>query len=124
MTAGRMTNAEFKAQREALGLTSRDVAELFGVRQATVTSWEAGIRPIPDRRAVELRDLSAKFYRQAEDLAQGEGDVIKVPRNDGERADGSMPARWQRQAALVAARESGKRIEYTTARPRGRGRKK
>ena len=124
MTVGEMTNAEFKAQREALGLTSRDVAELFGVRQATVTSWEAGIRPIPNRRAVELRGLSAKFYRQADVLAHGDGDVIHVPRNDGEKTDGSMPARWQRQAALVAARESGKRIEYTTAHPRGRRKKK
>ena len=107
-----MTNAEFKSLREALGLTSRDLAGLIGVRQATVTGWEAGIRPIPDRRAEQLRSLADDFDKQVNYLTAEAGYTIRVPRNDDERKDTTMPARWQRRVALTVARKTGKRIEY------------
>lgn len=108
----RMTNAEFKTRREALGLTSRDLADLIGVQQATVTGWEAGIRPIPDRRAEQLQDLSSQFRQQVDELAGQDGEIIWVPRNDSERTDLSWPARWQRLVGLQAAQRAGKQIRY------------
>lgn len=108
-----MTCAEFKATRERLGLTSHNLANILDVNQSTITTWEAGISPIPDHRARQLSLLAQRFDDQVETRRDEPGDVLFVPRNDSERKDTSTPARWQRQVALAAARESGKRIMYS-----------
>jgi len=60
----------FRAEREALGLTQPQVAELFGVSQSAVSLWERGRRKgSPEqqaslvarlRRAVEAAQLEAE----------------------------------------------------------------
>lgn len=42
-----MRAAQFRAMREALGLSQRDVADEAGVDRRSVKSWEAGVYPIP-----------------------------------------------------------------------------
>jgi transcriptional regulator with XRE-family HTH domain len=42
-----MRAAQFRAMREALGLSQRDVADEVGVDRRSVKSWEAGVYPIP-----------------------------------------------------------------------------
>lgn len=50
---------EFKRIRLSMGLNQQELADLLGVRQATVSRWEAGI-PVPDKRTmIALRTLQA-----------------------------------------------------------------
>ena len=113
-----MSPARFKATRESIGLTSKELAQLFGIRQSSVTRMEAGIRPIPERRSKQLDHLVDQFDADIERLRTSEDKVLIVPRNDAERTDMSRPARWQRLAALEAARQTGKQIRYNA--PEGR----
>lgn len=43
-----------KHYREAKYLMQKEVAERVGVHKATVSLWEAGVRPVSDRHKVAL----------------------------------------------------------------------
>lgn len=45
---------ELRARREALGLNQTDLAELLGVKQSTVSTWESGRRSVPAGVSGEL----------------------------------------------------------------------
>lgn len=107
-----MTPAEFKATRESLGLTSDDLARLLDVSTPTITRMEAGVMNVPDRRAEQLRQIADRFDSDVERLSRSSDKTLTVPRNDSERTDTTTPARWQRQAALRAARRTGKHLTY------------
>ena len=51
-----MTPTEIKAWREERGLSQREMADVLGVRQATVSRWESGERVPPPylRLALEM----------------------------------------------------------------------
>lgn len=50
-----MDPIEIKARREALGLNQEDMAAILGVKQITVSQWEAGLRSPRDPADVALR---------------------------------------------------------------------
>ena len=55
-----MTPTEIKAWREERGLSQREMADVLGVRQATVSRWESGERTPPPylRLALEMLDTT------------------------------------------------------------------
>lgn len=56
------SRADFKAQRDALGLSLHDVAELMGVQERSVRRWEAeGGNRIPDAAWELLDGLAERF---------------------------------------------------------------
>ena len=42
-----MTPADLKQRRQDLGLSQTALAQILGVRQATVSDWERGVKPYP-----------------------------------------------------------------------------
>jgi len=64
-----MTPIELRARREALGLSQGLLADWLGVRQATVSRWEAGKQPIPGDHPGEP-GVEAKLAR-LEDAVEG-----------------------------------------------------
>lgn len=68
-----MTKADFRAMREALGLTQLDVADACGVRALTVKRWERPGFPEPPEDAVEwlegMADLHDEMVGQMVGLA-------------------------------------------------------
>lgn len=106
-----MSSAEFKATRESIGLTSKQLAHVFHVRPSNISRMEAGIIPIPNARAQQLKQLVDKFEHTVIHYEQSTGSVLTVPSKDRNPED--IPsARWKRLAALQAARLTGKRISY------------
>ena len=55
-----MTPEEFKARRQRLGYTQRELAEILGVSERAVTYKEAGDRAITRRDVVMLERLKRK----------------------------------------------------------------
>jgi transcriptional regulator with XRE-family HTH domain len=66
-------NEEFKAAREAAGLTQDQAAQLLGVTGKTVSRWETGA-PIKPRDLAGAKSIFAEIVRQREFLDK------KVPR--------------------------------------------
>ena len=52
-----MNPIEFKARREALGLSQSELARLLDVKQVTISAWENGTRSIPVGAEVQLEDI-------------------------------------------------------------------
>jgi transcriptional regulator with XRE-family HTH domain len=48
---------ELRSRRLALGLAQGELSEVLGNAQVTVSRWECGTRPIPERLDAELRTL-------------------------------------------------------------------
>lgn len=106
-----MTPAEFKATREALGLTSQWLADRWGVALYSVQRWERS-RTLPEELAIDVEGLVSRMRDDIDRAAFGGGDrVIEVPRTDAESPD-EMPAAYHRAVALAAARRTGARIVY------------
>lgn len=56
------SRADFKAQRDKLGLSLHDVAELMGVQERSVRRWEAeGGSRIPEAAWKLLNDLEGRY---------------------------------------------------------------
>ena len=53
-----MTPADFKAKRESMKLTQKDLSRITGKAIITVASWEAARRPVPQWAVVLLDFLS------------------------------------------------------------------
>lgn len=56
----RITPAELKARREALGYTTDDIAKAAGVNNRSPRAWESGREPVPVRIRALLDDLEAE----------------------------------------------------------------
>lgn len=62
-----MTKADFRAMREALGLTQLDVADACGVRALTVKRWERpGFPEPPDDAWAYLNSMRDRMVEMAE----------------------------------------------------------
>lgn len=99
------------------------LASVLGVRQAMVSAWEAGARPIPDGIDVELAELEQTVLdltdRMIELVGEHAAEVLIVHASDESlwsahpEMDGT-PAVVQRVAAaraLVELRAEGRRVE-------------
>lgn len=106
-----MTPAEFKATREALGLSSQWLADRWGVALYSVQRWERS-RALPEELAIDIEGLVTRMRDEVDRAAFGGGDlVIEVPRTDAESPD-EMPAAYHRAVAFAVARVTGARIVY------------
>lgn len=76
-----MTPAEFRVVRERLGLTTKWLAEFFGVQHRNVQVWDRGDRPqgVPTARATTLRELERAARQQVDEL----GAQLRRRRRDG-----------------------------------------
>ena len=67
-----MTGEDLKRRRQRLALTQEDLANLLGVADETIDSWEAGSLEIP--RSVRLRVLLENLQQKnSEKLRIGNG---------------------------------------------------
>lgn len=112
----RMTGAEVTAAREALGLTTAELAALAGVHPQTPHRWEASREPAPVRIGGLLADLTREHDDLVDLLVERTDDIradcaaVIVPRTQEEyealHPDASRPLRWLRLAARRAARRA------------------
>ena len=64
-----MTKADFKALRDAIGLSQQDVADACGVRLTTVKRWERPGFPEPPEDAWRhLNDMAMRHDRMVDDM--------------------------------------------------------
>lgn len=106
-----MTPAEFKATREALGLSSQWLADRWGVALYSVQRWERS-RTLPEDLSRDIDGLIRRMEVDVDRAAFGGGDrIIEVPRTDADSPD-EMPASYHRAVALAASRLTGARIVY------------
>lgn len=112
----RMTGAEVTAAREALGLTTTELAAIAGVHPQTPHRWEAGREPAPVRIGELLADL-AREHADLVDLLVKRASAthtscaaVVVPRTQDEyeaiHPGADRPLRWLRLAAARAARRA------------------
>ncbi len=59
-----MTPDQFRAARQAAGLTQAAAGALLGVTQVTVARWETGVHPIPKAAGMVIQQ-AAKAGRAA-----------------------------------------------------------
>ena len=105
-----MTPAEFKARREALGLSSAWLAKRWGVSLMSVQRWERN-RTMPGAVALDFEHLERAARDAVADGAARGASVIEVPRTDAESTDG-YPSAYHRAVALRVAEATGARIEF------------
>lgn len=95
------TAAEFRIDREALGLSAEWLADRLGVALKTVQRWENGHRAIPEGVVVEMGTALYAMYAAARTLAEHlletPGAVMMIPRTGTYLG---FPASWYR--ALTA----------------------
>ena len=112
----RMTGAEVTAEREALGLTTAELAALAGVHPQTPHRWEAGREPAPVRIGGLLAVLAREHDELVDLLVKRAGAThadcaaVVVPRTQDEYEalcpGADRPLRWLRLAAARAARRA------------------
>lgn len=114
-----MTPAEFRVVRERLGLTTKWLAEFFGVQHRNVQVWDRGDRPqgVPTARAMALRELERAAGQQVGELGtqlrnqkRGGLPVLRTYRLDSEYQEhdgGPYSAAWHRAVVGRAAEEYG-----------------
>lgn len=112
----RLTGAEVTAAREALGLTTAELAALAGVHPQTPHRWEASREPAPVRIGGLLADLAREHDDLVDLLVERTDDTratcaaVIVPRTQEEYEalypGAHRPLRWLRLAAGRAARRA------------------
>ncbi|MBP8880670.1 MAG: helix-turn-helix transcriptional regulator [Dermatophilaceae bacterium] len=94
-----MNAATFKAIREGLGLTARDVSERLDINPRTVDRWEAGHSPIPSFAADAIEEweaLAADTVNAWVEAMHGDQHPTVVLTT----GDEDEPRRWQRAIAF------------------------
>lgn len=105
-----MTPAEFKCTRELLGLSTRWLADRWGVSHLSVQRWERD-RTLPDELARDVDDMADGFWRLVRDgMARSDGS-IEVPRTDA-ACRGELPSAYYRRAAAIVARTTEGEIVF------------
>ena len=59
-----MNGQEVKKRRHKLGLTRRGLAQLIGVTESSVYSWETGILPFLPNRELALETIETKLNKR------------------------------------------------------------
>lgn len=107
-----MTSAEFKCIRESLGLSTRWLADRWGVSHLSVQRWERN-RAIPPELESDLMGIRGHFrslVRSGADRCDGS---IAVPRTDVE-CRGEYPAAFYRAVGLAVADLTSGEIVFST----------
>jgi Domain of unknown function (DUF1870) len=121
-----MNAAGIRAAREYLAINVERFADLLGVTDRTVRSWEAGRYQVPTGVADEVRLMLDRADQHVANLVEQMtgcgGGEIAVYRNDADyhaaRPEATMPASWHRVIAQRAARVvPGVRIVFAPAGP-------
>lgn len=102
-----LTPAEFKANRERLGLSTRWLADRWHVQEQVIQRWER--RRAAPNLVDDLLDLVDLFDTQVISYMNSQSREYVVPRVS--HIDG-YPAQWWRAAALEAARHTGATMTY------------
>lgn len=100
-----MTPADFKARREAMGLSTKWLATRWGVSLLSVQRWERN-RAIPAELSRDFESIEAGFRDEVAAGIAGAAASLAVPRVDAESPDG-FPAAYHRSAALRIAEATG-----------------
>lgn len=122
-----MNAAEIRAAREYLAINVEQFADLLGVTDRTVRSWEAGRYLVPAGVAEEVHLMLDRADQHVADLvdqmtSSGGSGEITVYRSDADyhaaRTGATMPASWHRVIAKRAARAvPGVRLVFAPAGP-------
>ncbi|MCI1901840.1 MAG: hypothetical protein LKI93_03825 [Bifidobacteriaceae bacterium] len=105
-----MTPAEFKCQRETMGLSTKWLAERWKVSEYSVQRWERS-RQLPQALETDFNAIVVEFSQRVKEAAEIGGESIIVPRTDRE-APVEYPAQWYRAIAQRAHEETGIRILF------------
>ncbi|WP_033518466.1 helix-turn-helix domain-containing protein [Bifidobacterium cuniculi] len=105
-----MTPAEFKSCRESLGLSTRWLADRWGVSEYSVQRWERS-RLLPDDLQADLLGLQVRFAAEVAKGIEEHGDAIIVPRTNAESVQ-DFPATWWRLIAWQIRLKTGGVILY------------
>lgn len=119
----RITPAELKARREALGYTTDDIAKAAGVNNRSPRAWESGREPVPVRIRTILDDLEAETgtiiatvsSAIADHQEQDPGDLaIITPTTDSAYRTrwphAAHTARWWRAVIHAATKDTAVRL--------------
>jgi DNA-binding XRE family transcriptional regulator len=111
-----VTPAEFRCQREYLGLPLGWMAQALGVAERTVNRWESGVTPVPERAALAMAQLSDYTRRCVDKLAspRNRGKPLTTTADDERPIETwGLPASWHRMMCARVAAETGRHIEYS-----------
>lgn len=119
----RITPAELKARREALGYTTDDIAKVAGVNNRSPRAWESGREPVPVRIRTILDALEAETNAVINDVRaaiaayqeQDHGDLaIITPTTDAAYRTrwphAAHTARWWRATIHAATKDTTVRL--------------
>lgn len=107
-----MTPADFKARREAMGLSTKWLAMRWGVSLLSVQRWERN-RAIPSELARDFESIEDGFR---DEVATGIADAaasLAIPRVDADSPD-CFPAAYHRAVALRIAEATGARLVFSS----------
>lgn len=102
-----MTSAEFKCAREMLGLSTRWLAERWGVSHLSVQRWERD-RSLPEEMARDIESMVRGFRDYVRDGIERGDDRIIVPRTDADCISDLPSTYYRRAASLISARTHGR----------------
>lgn len=106
------TRAEFRMQREALGLSQRDFAALLGVRDRSVRRWELDGSMPPEDAWTLLDELRADYKLRVASHIAGFADVVAEAGRPPKTV--SIPY-FRTQDEYDAAKDDGQPVGYVNA---------
>lgn len=106
-----MTPAEFKCCRESLGLSTRWLADRWGVSEYSVQRWERN-RILPDDLQADLLGLQVRFAAEISKGVGERGETIIVPRTNVDSVQGFPAAWWRLIAWQVRLKTEGLILYY------------
>lgn len=108
----RMTPAEFRVAREALGLSGPWLAAYLGVSDRTQRHWESGRYQIPDGVRLEIERLLADtdqhvtaYIKRMREMSEPVMITYVTDEQYHAATDSPYPASWHRAVAARVSRE-------------------
>lgn len=106
----RLTPAEFKCLRASLGLTTKWLADRWGVAEFSVKRWERA-RMLPEEFSEDMLGLRRRFLDEVDQGKACVADSISVPRTDRD-TDLGFPSAWWQLIAWRVHEETGQMILF------------
>ena len=103
--------AEFKAKREAMGLSSAWLAKRWGVSLMSVQRWERN-KEMPKAVQLDFLNLMDDFADEVEQGIAEDAPIISVPRIDAASPD-EFPSAYHRAIAERVTEQKRARIVFT-----------
>lgn len=106
------TAANYRAMREACGLTTGDIMDEAGVSRTSAKRWERGTDPVPEDVWQMVLDIKAEIEYEAREYASQLAAEVHAAQAEHPDAEVSVPIVYYRSQAELDAAQLAEGFDY------------